>query len=202
MAKIYLTRHGQTIWNEEGRLQGSQNSELTKLGLQQAMWLSKALADVEFEKIYSSPLERALMTADLIRGDRKQPINTLENLKECNFGIWEGWKIEEINDKFPDEAHYFWNEPEKYQPIDGETFDSVEKRVIPIIEMIGREHEGNVLVVAHGIVVKIIMSHYMGQDISTLWKNFVKPTSLSILRIDDSQKEVLLYGDTSHYENY
>lgn len=200
MAKIYLTRHGQTVWNQQGRLQGSQNSELTKLGIEQAMWLSKALADVEFEKIYSSPLERALATADIVRGDRNQNINTIEELKECNFGIWEGWLIDEIKEKFPDESYLFWNEPDKYVPIDGETFDEVENRVIPVIEMIAKKHDGNVLVVAHGIVLKIIMSYYMKKDRVSLWDNFVKPTSLSILKIDQNGEEVLLYGDTSHYK--
>lgn len=200
MAKIYLTRHGQTVWNQQGRLQGSQNSDLTKLGIEQAMWLSKALADVEFEKIYSSPLERALATADIVRGDRNQNINTIEELKECNFGIWEGWLIDEIKEKFPDESYLFWNEPDKYIPIDGETFDAVEERVIPVIEMIAKKHDGNVLVVAHGIVLKIIMNYYMKKDRASLWDDFVKPTSLSIIKIDKTGEEVLLYGDTSHYK--
>lgn len=201
MAKLYITRHGQTQWNEERRLQGSKNSALTKLGLQQAMWLSKALIDVEFDAIYASPLERAQTTAEILRADRKIEIQTIDDLRECNFGIWEGWRIDEIDEKFPEESHNFWNQPELYKPIDGETFESVEERVLATIKKIGEEKEGNILIVAHGIVVKVLMNYFMKLGIETLWENFVKPTSLSIVdfkSLDDY--DVRLYGDTSHYK--
>jgi len=201
MPKLYITRHGQTKWNEERRLQGSKNSMLTQLGVQQAMWLSTALVDVEFEAIYSSPLERALTTAEIVRADRSLEINIEEDLRECGFGIWEGWKIDEISEKFPEEANYFWNEPSKYEPVNGEKFDTVEKRVLDIIFDIAKKHEGNVLIVAHGIVVKLLMNYFMDKNIETLWENFVKPTSLSIVEIaENRQSEVVLYGDTSHYK--
>lgn len=201
MAKLYITRHGQTKWNEEKRLQGSKDSNLTRLGLNQAMWLSRALIDVDFDSIYSSPLGRAKTTAEILRADRSIDIKEVEDLKECNFGIWEGWKVEEIDEKFPEESDNFWNKPEFYEPIDGESFEAVEKRVLSAVDQIGKENKGNVLIVAHGIVVKILMNYFMKRGIETLWDDFVKPTSLSIVDFKDFQDyDVILYGDTSHYK--
>lgn len=201
MPKLYITRHGQTKWNEEKRLQGSKDSMLTQLGVQQAMWLSNALVDVEFEAIYTSPLDRAKTTAEIIRADRTLELQIEPDLRECSFGIWEGWKIDEISEKFPDESNFFWNEPENYESINGENFDEVKDRVLKTIYRIAENNEGNVLVVAHGIVVKILMNHFMDKGIETLWVDFVKPTSLSIVEIDSNMKhEVILYGNTSHYK--
>lgn len=201
MPKLYITRHGQTKWNEEKRLQGSKDSMLTQLGVQQAMWLSNALVDVEFEAIYTSPLDRAKTTAEIIRADRTLELQIEPDIQECNFGIWEGWKIDEISEKFPEESNCFWNEPEKYESINGENFDEVKERVLNAIYKIAQSNDGNVLVVAHGIVVKILMNHFMDKGIETLWVDFVKPTSLSIVEIDANMKhEVILYGNTSHYK--
>ena len=64
--KLFLIRHGQTIWNVEGRYQGSKDTELTSVGVRQAKLAAKYLSKVNFSKIYSSPLKRALSTANII----------------------------------------------------------------------------------------------------------------------------------------
>src|SRR5690554_4521335 len=91
--KIYLTRHGQTEWNVIGKLQGWGNSNLTEKGIENAKRLSQRLKEVNFDYVYSSPQQRALDTAKLIRGDRNIEINVLDDLREIGFGSWEGMEI-------------------------------------------------------------------------------------------------------------
>jgi broad specificity phosphatase PhoE len=94
MSKIYIIRHGQTVWNVEGKFQGWQNSNLTKKGLEQAMQIGKFLQDKSIQRIYCSPLQRAKDTFTIIRSQNPELINIdvkyYDSLKECNYGDMEG----------------------------------------------------------------------------------------------------------------
>ena len=72
--KLYITRHGETQWNTEKKMQGWQNSDLTGQGIENATRLGERLKDVDFSNIYSSPLGRAMDTANHIKGDRNKRI--------------------------------------------------------------------------------------------------------------------------------
>ena len=91
--KIYITRHSLTTWNEEKRLQGWKNSDLTKQGLEDAKRLGNYLKNQSFDGIYSSPLKRAKETAQLIFPNKT--IIEDDRLKEMNFGDYEGKFIDE-----------------------------------------------------------------------------------------------------------
>jgi len=96
MLRIYLTRHGETQWNIEKRLQGWKDSELTEKGVNNALKLGERLLNIEFNSIYTSPSQRAYQTAKYVSLGREISIYTDGNLKELNFGDWEGQKQEEI----------------------------------------------------------------------------------------------------------
>ena len=97
--KIYLVRHGQTVWNVKKRMQGHQDSPLTKLGILQANWAKEALDDIKIDIIYSSPSNRAYKTAEIIKGNRKIPLVAKNNLREINLGDWEAM-IDDIHEKY------------------------------------------------------------------------------------------------------
>ena len=86
MSTVYLTRHGQTVWNLDKRLQGSGNSELTDYGIEQTEQLKKRVDSIQLDVIYTSPLERAKKTANIIRGDRSIEIIEVDDFKEISFG--------------------------------------------------------------------------------------------------------------------
>ena len=84
--KLFLIRHGQTVWNLEGRYQGDEDTDLTSVGISQAELAAKYLSRVNFSCIYTSPLRRTLDTASIIAKDKNAKILVRENLKEINFG--------------------------------------------------------------------------------------------------------------------
>ena len=96
MVTVYLTRHGQTVWNLDKRLQGSGNSELTDHGIEQAEQLKKRVDSIQLDTIYTSPLERARKTANIIRGNRNIEIIEVDAFKEISFGEYEGHTEEEL----------------------------------------------------------------------------------------------------------
>lgn len=144
--KIYLVRHGQTLFNAKGRVQGWCDSPLTKEGMAQALALSKSLHSIPFEYGYSSTSERAMDTLETIIGKRKIPYTFLKGLKEINFGSLEGDKEEEV---FTDTSVY----ERGFVKFGGETVSSSTKRFKDTLESIAKKHQGNVLVVAHGGVI-------------------------------------------------
>ena len=88
--KIYLFRHGETDWNKARRLQGQSNIPLNPFGRELAMKTAEALQDISFDRAFSSPLSRAVETAQILLGDTQIPVITDHRLLEINFGDCEG----------------------------------------------------------------------------------------------------------------
>jgi broad specificity phosphatase PhoE len=201
---LYLTRHGQTEWNVVKRLQGHQDSPLTELGVKQAGWLGEALSDIEFEAIYSSSSPRTIRTAEIIRGARNVEIIKEDDLREINMGSWEGQLSTDIEAQFPRENYAYRNTPHLYEPVNrGESFYDLQNRLLPKIREIVSKHEGkNVLIVTHGVSLKVIMASFGGRPLSELWiPPIIHPTALCKVMIEGDKQIVELNGDTSHYKD-
>ncbi|MBS4539085.1 histidine phosphatase family protein [Clostridium sp. D2Q-11] len=202
MTKLYLTRHGQTVWNSERRFQGQQGSPLTEKGIEGAKKLGDRLKNIEFGAIYASPLPRAYDTAEIIKGDRDIKIIKEERIKEMSFGDWEGVKAKVVQESDAEMFNNLWNNPIAYMSEKGETYQQVYDRVIPVIEEIKEKYEGNVLIVAHGIVLAIIMLYVKGRPLKDLWEDEVLPnTSLTIVDAKNDKFNIELYGDISHNDS-
>ena len=84
--QIYIIRHGETDWNTKRLLQGATDIPLNQNGIEAARLTAEALKEIPFDEIYTSPLQRAVQTAEIMRGDRRIPIIKDERLKEISFG--------------------------------------------------------------------------------------------------------------------
>jgi probable phosphoglycerate mutase len=200
---IYLVRHGQTEWNEERRMQGSQNSDMTAMGKEDSKYLAKELSRTEFSQIYSSPLERAMATARYIQMGRTQEIVPLAAFREMSFGEWEGMADSDVKAKYPDEHYNFWNRPHLYKPLGGETFEELRERVKKGLEDLIATAEGErILLVTHTFVIRTILSIVHDYPVDDFWKTtFIKSTSLTVLRVDDDGNiESIVEGDISHLD--
>ena len=139
MVRLYITRHGETVWNVQRRMQGQKNSELTDRGRQQAALLSKTLEDVEFETAYSSSSERALQTSRIIVGEQKHSDNTGQ-FEKINFGKWEGMNACDVEKGYP-EQYKLLGVPHLYEPVGGESFDDIINRLGEVLEMLTNRHK-------------------------------------------------------------
>ncbi|MBP2242407.1 putative phosphoglycerate mutase [Cytobacillus eiseniae] len=200
MLNLYFIRHGETEWNTEKRMQGRFDSELTDKGKKDAMRLSERLKDTTFERIISSPSQRAVDTADLVRGKRPIPIETDERLMEIALGAWQGKTEDEIKALFPVQYDLYWHHPSMYENLEGERFIDVMDRVESFLEgLIDSTPSGNVLVVTHGVVLKTLYLICRNTVIDQLWDPpFMHGTSLTIVKFHDGEKELLLEGCMAH----
>ncbi|WP_105615878.1 histidine phosphatase family protein [Vallitalea okinawensis] len=201
MTKVYITRHGQTKWNVEGRMQGQKDSRLTTLGQNQAKWLGDSLKDIPIDIIISSSSGRTISTAELIRGDRNIEIIPNDNLREMYIGEWEGMLHTEVEELYPEQRFNFWHNPHLYEPMSGESFADVLVRASNEIEDIITTYKNkNILIVTHAITLKSLIAYFEKKEIKDLWTGaFMKSTCLNILEIDGDNRNFILQGDTSHY---
>lgn len=200
MLKLFVTRHGETVWNTHQRLQGWKDSELTENGIQNALLLGNRLKDIEFQSIYASPSKRTIHTATLIKGNRELSIIEDENLREINLGEWEGQTQEDLIDMYPEEYYAFWNTPHLYTTNSGESFEQLQERVLRFLHRILSKHkDGNVLIVTHTVLIKALLLHCKNLSIEELWAPpYIHDTSLSLIEVEDGEMTIKLEGDISH----
>lgn len=170
--ELYVVRHGETVWNAAGKLQGTADVELNSQGRELAGKLGMELEDVFFDRIYSSPLIRAYETACLIRGHRNIPIIRDERLREISFGDMEGIHYTEwMKEDSP--YRFFFTEPEKYiPPAHGETLAQVCVRTREFLQEVIEPSYADtqrVMIVAHGALNKGLMCYMEGNDQAHYW---------------------------------
>ena len=152
MLKLYIVRHGKTLFNQKHLIQGWCDAPLTSEGLKQAQALNKGLANIHFDACYSSTSERAMTTAKEIIKGRNIPFHTTENLKEFNFGSLEGDSEEKLVQVYP---VLFGQEVEDF---DGDTLEQLTNRLLTALEDIYHHYpDGNVLVVTHGGAITALL---------------------------------------------
>lgn len=204
MLRIYITRHGETEWNLEKRMQGWNDSPLTAKGIEDAIALGYRLKNVDLKCVYTSPSGRAMKTSELIIGNRDIAIIREENLREIHLGEWEGKTAFELDkaDKVNHKA--FWEAPHLYVPNKGESFFEVRKRISDVLNRIINENKNDeIMIVTHAVIVKTIMSIFKGLEVEKLWEQpFILGTSLSIVEIDSTCTRVILEGDITHINLY
>jgi alpha-ribazole phosphatase len=198
--KFFLIRHGQTSWNEEGRYQGTKDTDLTRLGIKQAKLVAKYLSRVDFSNIYSSPLKRALNTANIINKNRSSRIIVRENLREIYFGKWEGMKIDEINQKYNEDYKNWLNDPFNNSPTGGEGFKELTIRTVKEIENIVNENsdDSNIAVISHGGVILSLLVYWLKIPVSR-WKSIIqRGGAISIVIIDKDFPYISTINFTGH----
>ena len=125
MAEIILARHGETAWNVAEIFRGKIDIELNETGMKQAELLAEYLSSIKIDAIYSSPLKRALQTAEAIAGHNKLKVNIAPGLTDFNFGKWQSLSHQEVKDKYKELYAEWFSRPERVKMPDGESLDDV-----------------------------------------------------------------------------
>jgi len=202
MVTLFITRHGQTEWNLQKRMQGWFDSPLTTQGKQAACALGKRLSNEKFNAIYSSPSGRAVDTAKLICNERQIPIFFKQQLKEINTGDWQGMTENEIQEEYPLQFKKYYEDPQNFTLDDSESFQDVLDRSLQVIHDICERYEENdkVLIVTHGVVKKLLIAHFNNLSLNNVWDPpFIHGTSLTIVKMDKEKNvEITMVGDTTH----
>ena len=166
---IYLMRHGETDWNVLRRMQGRSDIPLNANGLSQARDAANEMADIPFDRIFSSPLTRARQTAAAVARGRELTVTVEPLLIEMGFGDLEGVPRFE----YPEQCEVIFTDPERYVPVGGgETYQALDLRCQALLEEFIPALEGQcqtVLMCSHGGFIKGVVRRLKGRPLRDFW---------------------------------
>jgi broad specificity phosphatase PhoE len=168
--RILLARHGETIFNVEGRWQGQSDSPLTDRGRAQARELARALAHEAIAAVYTSDLGRAANTASEVAAVHGLEAIADVRLREIHTGEWTGKGREQIEAEWPGGLRAWATDPSGYRMPGGESIHAAQERALAFFAERMPEHVGQtVVIVSHGAIGQTILVNAMGKTITDLW---------------------------------
>lgn len=200
--KIYLVRHGETGWAESNRYAGRTDIPLTEKGFWQAERLAHSLKQELFDVCYASPLQRSMQTARFIVEGYGLEILSCPELREMDFGDWEGLFAREIQERYPDDWSSWEQDPAVRAPLNGESGYQLAVRAVPALYKIVQAWKNrSILVVAHKTVNRIILAHLMDIPIRQYRQQVLQETSaLNVIFENNGIFHVERVNDVSHLE--
>lgn len=201
MVQLLLIRHAQNEWVKTGRLAGwTPGVHLNKEGKRQAELLGKRLATANLQALYSSPLERAVETAEAIASHYQELSVTIEeDVGEVRYGEWTGKRLRQLRRKRLWEAVQHF--PSGVRFPQGESIREMQSRAVGALERLSAAHPGGrIAVVAHSDVLKAAIAHFAGLPLDLFQRLIISPASISIVTLGRSGVRIVRLNDISHYE--
>ncbi len=197
---LILLRHGETDWNIQGRMQGRTDTPLNAQGLTQAQRLAERLMrEEQIDAIYTSPLARARITAEIV-GQKLglKPIPD-ERLMERGAGVFEGLTAPEFAERYPDLHRAWLNEAHRPNLPGAEARDDFHRRVAAFLDSIRAEHpHQRIAVVSHGGTLSMLLATLIGLDFYRRSPFRFDNTSFTRVHWTDGTVRVELLNDTCH----
>jgi len=185
-----LIRHGETDWNRSGRVMGDQPIPLNHAGERQARELARLLGGAKIGRVYSSPVLRALQTAQVLGETLQAAVVPAQGLSEIGVGAWLNrfWR-----DLAEDPAKRDWyTRPDEARPEGGETLCEVQRRAVSAVqEVLPRVREGHCAFVSHADVIRTIVAHYLQLDLAALRNIKIDHASATALEIAPQGNQLL-----------
>lgn len=198
---LVLARHAATVWNEENRIQGSHNPDLSPAGCGQARRLARRLKKEKIRLIYASDLLRARKTAQIIQKELKVPIRYEKGLREFGLGAWEGRTPEEVDRLFRKGYTRWRRDPSRIRIPGAEPVKRFRRRVFRAFDkLLSQAPDGPLLVVTHGGVIATFLSRLLkGDEDRFLLRLRLDNAGISMVRVKDRRHAVVFsVNDTSH----
>ncbi len=202
MTRFILIRHGQTRWNRLERFRGRVDIDLDRTGLRQAEAAAEKVASWGVKAIYSSPLKRAMRTAEIISQRLQLAVEPLEGIIDMHFGEWQGLPIGEVRQRYPELFDLWRFSPHRLKVPQGETLEEVRSRVVACIDEVAAKHDQEtVVLVTHRVVCKVLICHLLGLDNSHFWQIAQDATAINLFEVWQGRFTVRLLNDTCHLRN-
>ncbi len=204
MTEVVVVRHGETPWNVERRVQGWEDIPLNETGIRQAQALARHLARTrqhgnQIDAIYSSDLQRARMTAEIVGQTLSIPVVLDKGVRERHFGVLQGLVFSTMEEHQP-EAARIWKsrDPDAILP-EGESLRRFHERVTQAIDTIAARHVGQrVMVVSHGGAMDIIWRHAKQASLQAPREAELLNASINRIKVQPQRWEIIEWGNVTH----
>jgi broad specificity phosphatase PhoE len=202
MTRIILIRHGQTSWNQVERIRGQVNIPLDEVGLAQAEVTARRVAE-EWKPVavYSSPLRRAVQTAQPIAAMLGMEVRTNPGFNDMNFGQWQGLSPQEVTQRWPELASTWLQAPHLVTFPDGETLDEVKERSTAALRRVMERHpEETIAIVGHTVLNRVLLCAVLGIDNSNYWRIGQHTCAINVFEWRDGVFYIEALNDTCHLQ--
>lgn len=184
---IYLTRHGKIrLEDDQRRYLGQLDPPLSEEGVRQARAMAGLLAKAAITAVYGSDLARSWQTATIIAGEKGVGAQTLRDLREISLGEWEGCTFADIARRFPDKFRARGADIAYYRVPGGESFADCSKRVVAAFHALLAVSSGDILIVGHAGVNRVLLCHILGMPLANLFRLSQDYGCLNIIQLSDT----------------
>ncbi|MBF2009297.1 MAG: histidine phosphatase family protein [Chlorogloeopsis fritschii C42_A2020_084] len=195
--RLYLLRHGETIYSRTGGFCGILDPDLTPEGHLMAQAFAEFYSKLPWEAVYVSPMKRTIATAKPLCEQIGINMQLRDGLKEIHYGKWEGKTADYVRENYGDDYVRWLTEPAWNPPTEGETAVEIASRASVVIAEIEEKHPtGNVLVVSHKATLRIILCTLLGIDLGR-YRDRIQAlaASVSIVKFDTHGPLLEVLGD-------
>lgn len=201
MTQIILIRHGETVWNQQRRMQGHSDSPLSETGVRQARLLARHLKPIAFSALYSSDSGRAQHTARSVAEVTGHDIVFDPRLRERHFGVFEGLTGSEIEARYPADYARFKSRDQAHVIPGGESALQFRARVLACFHEIAGRHAGDlVVVISHGLVLDVLYRAALGIAPELPRIHELVNAGINRLRYDGGAWHIEVWGDGGHLD--
>jgi len=200
MTLIVLVRHGQTEWNRVERFRGQADVPLEETGLAQAeATAQRIVAEWRPVAVYSSPLSRAVKTAEAIARQFGLSVQIHRGLTDINYGQWQGLTPDEARERWPELVDAWYRTPETAQIPGGETLNNLRVRTMEAVRELAARHLGKTIVlVGHTVVNRAILLGVLGLRNHRFWRLRQDTCAINVLEVDGDNYTLVSMNDTCH----
>jgi broad specificity phosphatase PhoE len=197
--RIILVRHGETEWNVEQRFRGHHDIPLNETGIAEARALARRLADEPAVAVYSSRLQRAFRTAEIIAEPHRLTPVAEASLSNINYGELEGLTMPEVAQRFPEMYQALMDTPQLVRFPHGDTLDDLTTRGMAGIRAMIARHEGHTIIaVSHQVITRVLLCAMLGLDNSHHWNVIQDTACVNVVHFRRGQFYIDLLNDTCH----
>ncbi len=200
MTRFILVRHGQTEWNRVERFRGRADVPLNDTGLAQARATGVRIAgEWKVAAVYSSPLSRAVRTAEAIAAHFNLQVQVRPDLADIDYGQWQGLTPDEARARWPEEVEAWYSAPQDAHIPGGETLAALRARAMAEIRELGSLHPGDTIVLAgHTVINRIMLLGVLGLGNERFWRLRQEPCAINVFEWDGFEFDLVSLNDTCH----
>lgn len=202
MTTIILVRHGQTAWNRVERFRGHADVPLDETGIAQAEATGQRVAGKwRSVAVYSSPLSRAVKTAEAIARHYKLPVKVHPGLADINYGAWQGLSPEEVRQQWPEILNAWFTTPHLARIPAGETLDDLRTRAMAAVNDLASRHAGETIVLlGHTVINRIILLGVLRLENNRFWHIKQDTCAINVFEMDGDDYTLVSLNDTCHLD--
>lgn len=198
-----MVRHGQTEWNRVERFRGRADVPLNETGLAQAEATGRCVAaEWQPSAIYTSPLSRAVKTAEAIARHFGLKVQIHPGLVDIDYGEWQGLTPEEARQRWPEEIDAWYNRPHLTHIPGGETLDALRTRLMQTVnELVDRHPADTIVLVGHTVVNRIILLGILGLGNERFWRIKQDTCAINVFEAEGNDFVLVSLNDTCHLQS-